>query len=159
MNSLYKHIPKDCLPSEYGGTQPPFDNSIWRSRILNNEEYFNRLESYGNGCESEIIKCSHNNIDTHHNHKNFETAGSEDDDDIYCDAEDDNKSLDVEIDGDSILNFIDTETEDSEEYDSDRVLSPRKKAIPPIESLEEMFLKHEFTTFTLKEKEFDEIKP
>lgn len=81
-------------------------------------------------------------------------------DEIFYEAEDDaddNKSLDVEIDGNSI-NFIDTETEDSEEYDSDRVLSPRRKA-PPIESLEEMFLKHNFSTFTLKEQEFDEVKP
>lgn len=82
------------------------------------------------------------------------------DDEIFYEAEeddDDNKSLDVEIDGNS-LHFIDTETEDSEEYDSDRVLSPKRKA-PPIESLEEMFLKHEFSTFTLKEKEFEEVKP
>lgn len=80
------------------------------------------------------------------------------DDELFCDAEDDNKSLDVEVDGNSV-NFIESETEDSE-YDSDdkRVLSPRRKA-PPIESLEEMFLKHDFTTFTLKEKEFDETEP
>jgi hypothetical protein len=137
---------------EYGGTQPPFDNRIWRSRILNNEEYFRRLESYG--CDSEIINNNNNiNVDLLHQ---YEASGS--DDEIYCDAEDDNKSLDVECDGNSIQ-FIDTETEDSEEYDSDRVLSPRKKAMPPIESLEEMFLKHEFSTFTLKEKEFEEIKP
>lgn len=141
---------------EYGGTQPPFDNSIWRSRILNNEEYFRRLESYNVGCEHEII--NNNTIEMYQNHKNAlndDDIGS--DDDIFCDAEDDNKSLDVEIDGNS-LHFIDTETEDSEEYDSDRVLSPRKK-VPQIESLEEMFLKHEFSTFTLKEKEFEEIKP
>jgi hypothetical protein len=91
----------------------------------------------------------------HTNAVNEDIAGS--DEEIYCDAEDDNKSLDVEIDGNSI-NFIDTETEDSEEYDSDRILSPRKKA-PPIESLEEMFLKHEFSTFTLNEQEFAEIEP
>lgn len=80
-------------------------------------------------------------------------------DEIYYEAEDadDNKSVDVEIDGDSIQ-FIDTDTEDSEEYDSDRVLSPRRKAAP-IESLEEMFLKYEFSTFTLKEQEFEEVKP
>lgn len=63
----------------------------------------------------------------------------------------------MEIDGNSI-HFIDTETEDSEEYDSDLVLSPRKKAVP-IESLEEMFLKHEFSTFTLNEQAFEEVKP
>ncbi|KAL7042477.1 hypothetical protein ACKWTF_001152 [Chironomus riparius] len=156
MNSLYKHIPKDCLPAEYGGTQPPFDNSIWRSRILNNEEYFRRLESYNNGCENEII--NNNNNEMYHNHKNvIDDVDSLSDDEIYIDAEDDNKSLDVEIDGNS-LHFIDTETEDSEEYDSDRILSPRKK-VPPMESLEEMFLKHEFSTFTLNEKEFEEVKP
>lgn len=81
------------------------------------------------------------------------------DDEIYCDAEDDDsKSLNVEIDGTS-LQFIDTETEDSEEYDSDtRILSPKRK-VPPVESLEEMFLKHEFSTFTLTEHEFNTIKP
>ena len=56
----------------------------------------------------------------YHNHKNvINDEDSLSDDEIYCDAEDDNKSLDVEIDGNS-LHFIDTETEDSEEYDSDK---------------------------------------
>jgi hypothetical protein len=103
---------------------------------------------------------NNNNIDIYH-HKSSGSLGDEVcDDEIFYEAEDDaddNKSLDVEIDGNSI-HFIDTETEDSEEYDSDRVLSPRRKA-PPIESLEEMFLKHEFSTFTLKEQEFDDVKP
>lgn len=138
---------------EYGGTQPPFDNTIWRQRILNNEEYFVKLESYN--VEGAI---NNNNIDSYH-HKNGDMSDEICDDEIFFEAEDDaddNKSLDVEIDS---LHFIDTETEDSEEYDSDdRVLSPRKKA-PPIESLEEMFLKHEFSTFTLKEQEFEEVKP
>jgi hypothetical protein len=139
---------------EYGGTQPPFDNTIWRQRILNNEEYFIKLESYND--ESAI---DNNNIDIY-NHKNGNMSDEVCDDEIFYEAEedaDDNKSLDVEIDGNS-LHFIDTETEDSEEYDSDRVLSPKRKA-PPIESLEEMFLKHEFSTFTLKEQEFEEVKP
>lgn len=140
-----------CL-TEYGGTQPPFDNTIWRQRILNNEEYFIKLESYH--VEGAI---NNNNIDICQN----KTGGDEVcDDEIYFEAEndaDDNKSLDVEIDGNS-LHFIDTETEDSESYDSDRVLSPRRKAMP-IESLEQMFLKHEFSTFTLNEQEFEEIKP
>lgn len=137
--------------SEYGGTQPPFDNTIWRQRILNNEEYFIKLESY-----NDERAINNNNIDIYH-HQNVTLSDDACDDEIFYEAEDDaddNKSLDVEIDGNSI-NFIDTETEDSEEYDSDRVLSPRRKA-PPIESLEEMFLKHEFSTFTLKEHEFDE---
>lgn len=99
-----------------------------------------------------------NNLNIYH-HKNGSLSDVACDDEIFYEAEDadDNKSLDVEIDGNSI-HFIDTETEDSEEYDSDRVLSPRRKA-PPIESLEEMFLKHEFSTFTLKEQEFEEVKP
>lgn len=134
--------------SEYGGTQPPFDNTIWRQRILNNEEYFNKLESYNDD----------NNLDIYH-HKNGSLVDVACNDEIFYEAEDadDNKSLDVEIDGNSI-HFIDTETEDSEEYDSDLVLSPRRKA-PPIESLEEMFLKYEFRTFTLKEQEFEDVKP
>lgn len=146
---------------EYGGSQPSFDNTTWRQRILNNEDYFLRLESYNMGCD-EIIINNNNNHDSieAYNHKNdiHEELNASDDDEIYCDAEDDSKSLNVEIDGESIQ-FIDTETEDSEEYDSDtRILSPRRKA-PPIESLEEMFLKHEFATFTLKENEFNETKP
>ncbi|CRK93457.1 CLUMA_CG006993, isoform A [Clunio marinus] len=153
LNSLYKHIPRDCLPSEYGGTQPPFDNSIWRQRILNNEEYFIRLESYND--EGMI---NNNSFDIYH-HKKSSINDEIGDEEIFYEAEDDaddNKSLDVEIDGNSI-NYIDTETEDSEEYESDRVLSPKRKA-PPVETLEEMFLKHEFSTFTLEEKEFDAVK-
>lgn len=70
------------------------------------------------------------------------------DDEIFYEAADDgdNKSLDVEIDGIS-EQFLDTETEDSEEYDSDRILSPKHNA-KPIHSLEEVFLKlneHETT--------------
>lgn len=139
---------------EYGGTQPPFDNSIWRQRILNNEEYFIKLESYT--VEGAI---NNNNTDIYQQ-RNVSLGNEVCEDEIFYEAEDDgddNKSLDVEIDGNS-LHFIDTETEDSEEYDSDLVLSPKRKA-PPIESLEEMFLKHEFSTFTLKEQEFEEVKP
>jgi hypothetical protein len=120
---------------------------------MNNAEYFIKLESYND--EGAI---NNNNIDSYH-HKNGSMSDEVCDDEIFYEAEDDaddNKSLDVEIDGNS-LHFIDTETEDSEEYDSDRMLSPKRKA-PPIESLEEMFLKHEFSTFTLKEQEF-EVKP
>lgn len=121
---------------------------------MNNEEYFIKLESYN---DDRVI--NNNNFDSCQQ-KNGSLDDGLCDDEIFYEAEDiadDNKSLDVEIDGDSI-NFIDTETEDSEEYDSDRVLSPRRKA-PPIESLEEMFLKHEFSTFTLNEQEFEEVKP
>lgn len=138
---------------EYGGTQPPFDNTIWRQRILNNEEYFIKLESYNDEA------INNNNIDIYHQ-KNEIVSDEVCDEEVFHEAlddNDDNKSLDVEIDGNS-LHFIDTETEDSEEYDSDLMLSPKRKA-PPIESLEEMFLKHEFSTFTLKEQEFEEVKP
>lgn len=156
MNSLYKHIPKDVLPAEYGGTQPPFDNTTWRQRILNNEDYFVKLESYCNGTNNNNMNINNNN-DLHHSN-GVTNCGDEDDNEEYCDAEDDdNKSLDVEVDGNSI-HYIDTETEDSE-YDEDdkRILSPRRKA-PPMESLEEMFLKHDFSTFTLKEKDIEELK-
>ena len=112
------------------------------------------MESY-----TEEATINNNNVEVCHQRK-LSSGNEVCDDEIFYEAEDDaddNKSLDVEID-DNSLHFIDTETEDSEEYDSDRVLSPRRKA-PPIESLEEMFLKHEFSTFTLKEQEFEEVKP
>lgn len=113
------------------------------------------------GCDEIIMNNNnnHHNIEAY-NHKNdiHDELNASDEDEIYCDAEDDGKSLNVEIDGESIQ-FIDSETDDSEEYDSDtRILSPRRKA-PPIESLEEMFLKHEFSTFKLNENEFKETKP
>lgn len=44
LESLHKYIPKEALPSEYGGTQGPFDNSSWKREILNDREYFERLE-------------------------------------------------------------------------------------------------------------------
>lgn len=149
-------INTNCYVSlEYGGTQPPFDNAIWRQRILNNEEYFIKLESYN--VEGAINNNNNNEV---YNSKNGNLNDDVCDNEIFYEAQDegdDNKSLDVEIDGDSI-HYIDTETEDSDEYDSDLVLSPKRKA-PPIESLEEMFLKHEFSTFTLNEQEFEEVKP
>lgn len=46
LESLHKFIPKEALPKEYGGTQPPFDNSHWRSSILADREYFERLERF-----------------------------------------------------------------------------------------------------------------
>lgn len=102
------------------------------------------------GCERDIIIKDNNYATSNHNNEIYEELNDSDNDDIYCDAEDDSKSLNVEIDGTS-MQFIDTETEDSEEYDSDsRILSPKRK-MPPIESLEEMLMKHEFSTFSLKE--------
>lgn len=44
--SLHRHIPKDILPVEYGGTQSTFDNTKWREQIIADEEYFDQLESY-----------------------------------------------------------------------------------------------------------------
>lgn len=45
---MHKHIPKNILPLEYGGTQPAFDNTLWRENILQSEEYFHNLETYNN---------------------------------------------------------------------------------------------------------------
>lgn len=124
-----------CLFIEYGGSQPPFDNTIWRQKILNNENYFTRLESLNDERE---IKENIDICDNKHERSDEEEVC---DDEIFYETGDDgdNKSLDVEIDGNS-EQFFDTETEDSEEYDSDRILSPRHHA-KPIESLEEVFLK------------------
>lgn len=46
LKSLHRHIPKDILPTEYGGTQGGFDNIKWREQLLRDEEYFIRLEAY-----------------------------------------------------------------------------------------------------------------
>lgn len=46
LESLHRFIPKEALPSEYGGTQQAFDNSTWRREILNDADYFNGLESF-----------------------------------------------------------------------------------------------------------------
>ncbi|XP_062705817.1 alpha-tocopherol transfer protein-like [Aedes albopictus] len=48
LNSLHKYVSKDVLPVEYGGNQPTFDNTEWRTAILDNEQYFIDLESYNN---------------------------------------------------------------------------------------------------------------
>jgi hypothetical protein len=45
------------LPQEYGGTQPPFENFIWRESIFENEDYFERLETFSCGNPPE----EHNN--------------------------------------------------------------------------------------------------
>ncbi|XP_059614326.1 retinaldehyde-binding protein 1-like [Phlebotomus argentipes] len=44
--SLYRFIPQDILPREYGGFQPPYDNTAWRQEILDSEAYFADLENY-----------------------------------------------------------------------------------------------------------------
>lgn len=121
--------------TEYGGTQPPFDNTIWRQKILNNADYFLRLESFHE--EREIKE----NIDICDNQQARSDGEDVDDDEIFYEAADegDNKSLEVDLDGIS-EQFLDTETEDSEEYDSDRILSPKHNC-KPIHSLEEVFLK------------------
>ena len=44
---MHRHIPKEILPSEYGGTQgASFDNTKWREQLFNDQEYFTRLETY-----------------------------------------------------------------------------------------------------------------
>lgn len=52
LQSLHRHIPKSILPAEYGGLQGSFDNTKWREQIINDEEYFNRLEMYTNSHEN-----------------------------------------------------------------------------------------------------------
>lgn len=34
LNTLHEHIPKDILPSELGGEQPPHDSRIWLKNLL-----------------------------------------------------------------------------------------------------------------------------
>lgn len=43
---MHRHIPREALPAEYGGFQPPFNNTQWRQQIIRDEQYFTRLESY-----------------------------------------------------------------------------------------------------------------
>jgi hypothetical protein len=137
------------LPAEYGGNQPPFDNTQWRQRILNNQQYFVKLETYSNNNNNHLFN---RNLMINGNRSDTDDQDNEDDD---LEVEEDNKSLEVEVDGNSI-NYIDTETEDSE-YDEDIILSPRHKA-PPLESLEELFLKHDFNNFSLTDKEIANVK-
>ncbi|XP_055709444.1 clavesin-2-like isoform X2 [Phlebotomus papatasi] len=54
--SLYRFIPQEILPAEYGGLQPSFDNSIWRQNILDSEEYFANLENYQIPEENSVTK-------------------------------------------------------------------------------------------------------
>ena len=46
LDSLHRFIPRDVLPSQYGGTRGAFDNSSWRREIYNDMEYFVRLEEF-----------------------------------------------------------------------------------------------------------------
>ncbi|XP_055685291.1 alpha-tocopherol transfer protein-like [Lutzomyia longipalpis] len=60
--SLYRFIPQEILPAEYGGLQPPFDNTMWRQQILNDEVYYKNLENYQiqeDNSTSKIEVCSH----------------------------------------------------------------------------------------------------
>lgn len=46
LSSLHRYIPKNILPKEYGGELEAFDNTKWREQIIDDEDYFQRLESY-----------------------------------------------------------------------------------------------------------------
>ena len=140
---MHKHISKDVLPLEYGGTLP-FDNTEWRTRILDNEDYFIKLETYGN----------HININNNNNDDEIweDTRSRLTVSEYELDGENDNKSMDVEVDGNS-LHYIDSE--DSEYEDGDkRILSPKHK---PLESLEELFLKNDFFQNILDEKNVEGV--
>lgn len=50
---MHRHIPKEILPKDYGGNQPPFDNTAWRTQILNDEDYFMHLEKYIKSSDDE----------------------------------------------------------------------------------------------------------
>ena len=152
LNSLHKHISKDVLPLEYGGTQP-FDNTAWRTKILENEDYFIKLETYGN----HINNNNHNNNNNNNNNDEeiWEDSRSRmtlSENEYELEGENDNKSMDVEVDGNSI-HYIDSE--DSEYEDGDkRILSPKHK---PLQSLEELFLKNDFFQNIRDDKKFEEV--
>lgn len=44
--SLHRYIPKEALPSQYGGTMAAFDNSTWKREILNDRKYYETLEEF-----------------------------------------------------------------------------------------------------------------
>ena len=45
--SLHKAISPSILPRDYGGKQPPFDNSQLKDALENLEEYFQELQGFG----------------------------------------------------------------------------------------------------------------
>lgn len=50
MEALYKHIPKEMLPSEYGGDAGPIQDIVdyWEKKILSYRDYFMEEElKYG----------------------------------------------------------------------------------------------------------------
>ncbi|PSN38176.1 hypothetical protein C0J52_14560 [Blattella germanica] len=47
LNSLHAFISPEILPAEYGGSKPSFDNKAWRMSLLENEDKFVELETYG----------------------------------------------------------------------------------------------------------------
>lgn len=54
LKSLHRHIPREILPLEYGGSQGAFDNHAWREQIINDEDYFTRLETYSSEPKQRI---------------------------------------------------------------------------------------------------------
>lgn len=56
LESLHRYIPKEALPIQYGGTQQAFDNSAWKREILNDAEYFHRLEQFH--VANDLKSCS-----------------------------------------------------------------------------------------------------
>lgn len=67
------------MPSQYGGTQSAFDNSQWKSEILNDREYFERLEELHQlGGEERGSDSSPGEISINGNRIQFMDAETED---------------------------------------------------------------------------------
>lgn len=49
MESLYEHVPRKLLPSEYGGEAGPFQDiiDVWEKKILAYRDYLKEEELYG----------------------------------------------------------------------------------------------------------------
>lgn len=49
LESLYKHIPRESLPAEYGGSNGTLEDGIntWEKKLLNYKEYFEEEAKYG----------------------------------------------------------------------------------------------------------------